>query len=106
MSSLPTVVLDELGDHVPKMSLAERHDPIQTLAPDGQDESFSEGVQIGTSWREPDDPHAGTLQSVSELCRVERISVEYEVAFPKEESVVNVEQVTGDLFRNRCTDRT
>lgn len=68
-------MLDELGDHVPKMSLAERHDPIQTLAPDGQDESFSEGVQVGTAWREPDDLHAGALQGISELCRVERISV-------------------------------
>ena len=34
--SLAMVVLDELGDHVPKVSLAERHDPIEALTPDGE----------------------------------------------------------------------
>ena len=33
--SLPVVVLDELADYVPKMSLAEGYDPIEALAPGG-----------------------------------------------------------------------
>jgi hypothetical protein len=38
--SLSVVVLDELADYVPKMSLAEGYDPIEALAPNGQNESF------------------------------------------------------------------
>ena len=75
---LAMVVLDELEDDAAKMSLVHRHDSIEALSPHGKDESFSERVQIRAPWGESDDLHSGAFEGSSELCRVERIPIEYQ----------------------------
>jgi len=45
---LAVVMLDELGDDMPKMSFAGRHDSIEALGSAGKDKSLGEGVEIGT----------------------------------------------------------
>jgi hypothetical protein len=53
-------------------------------------------------WRESDDLHAGALKRITELCRIERISVESEVAFPQQESIVDVKQSIPHPIPHLC----
>ena len=98
MVSFAIIVVDELRDDPPKMPLPERHDPIETLASDRKHESLGEGVQVGTPRRQPDDFHAAAFEGGSEPRRLERIPIEYQVTFPEEEPVLDIERVACDLF--------
>ena len=86
---------------MPKMSLSERDDPLEVLALDRKHEPLGEGVQIGAPWRKPNDLHSSAFESGTKLGRVERISVEHQIALSEEEAVVDVEQVPGDLLHPR-----
>jgi hypothetical protein len=76
MVPFPVVMGDELRNGSPKMALPQRHDAIQTLAPNREHEPFGESVQLRTSGRQPDHPYPSSLQRRSEFHRVERVPVE------------------------------
>ncbi len=103
MISLSMIVVDEFRDHVPKMSLCERDDPIEALALDREDEPLGERVEIGTPRRKPDDLHAGAFEGSAKLDRVERIPVEHQ-----EDVVPNQPGRRHDLDREevRCGNHT
>jgi hypothetical protein len=53
----------EFSDGHPKMPFAERHDPSQTLGPDGRDESL--GVRISDSHAGDTTPERVTIDGIS-----------------------------------------
>jgi hypothetical protein len=45
-----------------KMSVVERHEKVEALAPDGPDHPFAIRIRFGSSHRRFQDPNAETLQ--------------------------------------------
>jgi len=80
------------------MTLAQRHDPVQTLAPCRQHEPFGERVWVRAPRRQPHHVHPTPLERRSELNRVQRVPVEQKVTPPHQEAVLGVEQIPRDLI--------
>ncbi len=53
MRPLGKIMRTEFFDGVPQHVLPEEHEPVEAFSVDAAHESFSEGVQIGTSGRQP-----------------------------------------------------
>jgi hypothetical protein len=87
MVSFEMIVRGVLGEDVSEVSLAEGDHAAQALGLDGEDESLCERVQVRTSRGEQQRLHAGFLQQASEGFRIERISIEDEVALRAQKSI-------------------
>ena len=57
MGPLLMVVMAELHQHLPKVSLAEGDDLVEALGLDGEDEAFDEGVEVGAMRGKTDADH-------------------------------------------------
>jgi hypothetical protein len=95
---LAVVVHEVLTDRSPQMSFAQRHDPVHAFAFDREHESLGVCVQVRTSRWQQQRLYPCPAQHLPELLRIQRIPVQDQIALPAQESVVDVEQVTGHLL--------
>jgi hypothetical protein len=95
--ALAVVVLDELAHDASKVAFPDRNHLRQRLRLDGPNESLGIGVQIRTAPWELHGTYSGTLEDFLEALREEGIAVVNQVAASKQESVLAVGEISGDL---------
>jgi len=79
VSACPVVVREVASQGTAQVRFAEDDDVIQTLAPDGADEAFREGVLPRAVRRRQDFTDAHALQALPEHVTVDRVAVAEEV---------------------------
>jgi len=92
------MVMDHVfSDRAMEMPLAERNDPVETLAANRAHPSLHECVQVRAAAREPADPRPMILEEPAELSGEERVAVDDQHPRLPEEAVEGVGQVPRDL---------
>jgi hypothetical protein len=73
--ALEMIVLDELTDRPPQMTLTEWHDVVQTLGFDAEHKPLGMRVWVGTPRGQSDRLHAMLLENAAELFGEKRVAV-------------------------------
>jgi hypothetical protein len=103
MMSLGIVVLDELPNDQPKVSLAEGDDVIETLAPNGADEALGKSIQIRALGWEFEWLDASVAEDGGEPHREEGVAIMNEESVFSQEAIERISQVAGNLFEELST---
>ena len=87
VGSLGVVMCDVFSNGQPKVGFTKGNDVIETLTPDGSDESFGESIQVGTVGRQFDHVCACVTQNESEGLSKQRIAIMDEEAMFAENAI-------------------
>lgn len=98
MMTLGIVVLDELPNDQPKVSLAEGDDVIETLALNGADEALGKRIQIRALGWEFEWLDASVAEDGGEPYREEGVAIMNEETVFSQEATERISQVAGNLF--------
>jgi hypothetical protein len=94
--SLSVVMIQEILNRGPKVSLAEYHHLVQTFGFYGEDKSFGKGIQVWALRRQLHKLHAALSEQLLEAVGEQRIAIQDQVALVPQEAVHLVDEVSAD----------